>query len=95
MVKKAGAPGNPLIPGTPTDHGKTGSVQPFNLAALVVGAVINAVVGAAAGSLQIRRYRPFPIKPHGKIIGKGRFYLYLSVPVSLTVPQRLAEAQPW
>jgi len=22
-------------------------------------------------------FRPFPIKPHGKIIGKGRFCLYL------------------
>ena len=78
-----GAPGNPLIPGTPTDYGKTGSVQPFSLSALVVGAV--------ARPLQIRRFRPFPIKPHGKIIGKGRFYLFLSVSVSLTVPLKASE----
>ena len=82
-----GAPGNPLIPGTPTDYGKTCSVQPFSLSALVVGAVINAVIGAVARPLQIRRFRPFPIKPHVKIIGKGRFYLFLSVSVSLRVSE--------
>ena len=28
---------------------------------------------------QILKNRPLPIKPHGKIIGDGRFCLYLSV----------------
>ena len=28
-------------------------------------------------ALQIRKNRPFPIKPHRKIIGNGRFWVYL------------------
>ena len=31
---------------------------------------------------QILTFRPLPIKPHEKIIGKGRFCLYLPLPVN-------------
>ena len=34
--------------------------------------------GCRGRILQIRGFRPLPIKPHEKIIGKGRFCLYLS-----------------
>ena len=37
--------------------------------------------GCSGRVLQIRGFRPLPIKPHEKIIGKGRFCLYLPLPV--------------
>ena len=40
-----------------------------------VGAPVWGVVSVWAA--QKLTFRPFPIKPHGKIIGKGRFCLYL------------------